>query len=176
MSTIDVEARGLLYMQMLLIPYIWSETPMTQIYDSSRSTKVKDYDANRLRMGGFLFDFHNPLTPIVRLSPFSKYFMSNFNDLELTGFKVTRSQMFSAYRKPMVGILSDVFSPTSYLQSFSRYLRWNYDLDLGLFRVNTKVKDNGANSIAHGWFQVSYLTSIDPIFVSVTYHFRNIWC
>jgi len=41
-------------------------------------------------MGGFLFDFTDTIMPY--LSPFSKYLMCNFIDLELREFKVIQGQ------------------------------------------------------------------------------------
>jgi len=47
--------------------------------------------------------------PISYLSPFSKYLISNFNDLELRGFKVIQGQSSLWHQKPMFDFLSDVF-------------------------------------------------------------------
>ena len=71
---------------------------------------------------GCLFRIRLPLTPSSYLSPFSKYSMCNFSDLELGHFKAIQVNVHSANRKSIVvsyltSIVSNIVALTIFDES-----------------------------------------------------------
>ena len=109
---------------MVLIESPWAVSYLTSFESNIVSLtvfEIFEYNCNDLHLGRFKviqgqrswcqsiahrwFPIRLPLTPLSYLSPFSKYFTCNFNDLELGGVKVNGN---GANRKPMGGFLSDL--------------------------------------------------------------------
>jgi len=136
-------------------------------WSRSRTVQGQRRSKNMVSIDSARAVYRIPLIPSSHLSPFSKYLISNFNDLEPRGIKVIRGQKF----------IVPIENPCliSYLMSFESNI-----ITLVIFEIfevkflwtrSRVVQDQPRSTIMvpidSAWV-VSYSTSIDRVIIYVT--------